>query len=152
MPVVVLETWIAAPIEACYELSLSVDAHTASMGGSNEQAVAGVTSGVMRLDDSVTWRAKHFGLTFKMTSRITEVDAPTRFVDEQVTGPFRSWRHEHRFVAADGGITMFDTVEFESPAGFIGTAVNRLILTRYMTHLLESRNRWLRDALTATSR
>jgi len=152
MPVVVLETWIAAPIEACYELSLSVDAHTASMSGSDERAVAGVTSGVMGLNDTVTWRAKHFGVTFKMTSRITEYDAPTRFVDEQVAGPFRTWRHEHRFVAADGGTTMFDTVQFESPAGLIGTAVNRLLLTRYMTHLLETRNRWLRDALTATSR
>ena len=45
MPSVRIETVIAAPAADCFGLSLSVDAHTASMGPSGEQAVAGVTSG-----------------------------------------------------------------------------------------------------------
>ena len=43
---------------------------------------------------------------------------------------------------------MTDRIEFEAPAGPIGRAVNRLVLTRYMTRLIEQRNRWLVDALT----
>lgn len=83
-----LETVISAPPAACFDLSLSVDAHTGSMAASGERAVAGVTSGVMKLGDTVTWRARHFGIAFRMTSAITEYQRPARFVDEQQRGPF----------------------------------------------------------------
>ncbi len=78
-----LDTVIAAPIGECLRLSLSVDAHAASMHASGEQAIRGVTSGVMKLGDQVTWRARHFGIVFQMTSAITEYQPPKRFVDEQ---------------------------------------------------------------------
>jgi len=140
-------TRIAAPVEACFELSLTVEAHTASMGDSGEQAIGGVTTGLMGPGDQVTWRARHFGVPFTMTSAITEYDSPHRFVDEQVRGPFRSWRHEHVFAPVPDGTLMTDRVEFASPAGPIGRLVNRLVLTRYMTALLEERNAWLRAEL-----
>jgi hypothetical protein len=78
-----LETLIAAPAPNCFDLSLSVEAHTDSMAESGERAIAGVTSGVMKLGDTVTWRARHFGITFRMTSAITEYQRPIRFVDER---------------------------------------------------------------------
>ena len=59
-----LDTVIAAPIGECFRLSLSVDVHAASMHASGEQAIGGVTSGVMKLGDQVTWRARHFGIVF----------------------------------------------------------------------------------------
>jgi ligand-binding SRPBCC domain-containing protein len=119
------------------------------MAGSSERAVAGITSGVMGLGDTVTWRARHFGVPFTMTSVISNYEAPHRFVDEQRSGPFRRWWHEHRFEEAESGTLMIDVVEFESPAGRIGRLVNALILTRYMTRLLEKRNVWLVGALSS---
>ncbi|MFI5624109.1 SRPBCC family protein [Nocardioides sp. NPDC051685] len=148
MPRIQLTTEISATPERCFELSLSVDAHRSSMSDSGERAVAGVTSGVMRLGDSVTWKARHFGLPITMTSVISEYDAPHRFVDAQRSGPFRRWWHEHRFEPTAGGTLMTDVVEFESPAGAVGRLVNVLVLTRYMTTLLERRNAWLADALS----
>lgn len=73
------------------------------MSDSNERAIDGVTTGHIGLGESVTWRARHFGTPFTMTSRVIELDRPRRFVDEQMRGPFRSFQHEHLFVAADGG-------------------------------------------------
>jgi len=146
----VLTTVIPASPGQCFELSLSVDAHTASMADSGERAVAGVVSGVMGLGDTVTWRARHFGIPFVMTSRISEHEAPNRFVDEQESGPFRRWRHEHRYESVPEGTLMTDTVEFESPAGPLGRAVDRLVLHRYLTRLLEQRNRWLAATLSPT--
>lgn len=64
--------------------------------------MGGVTAGRIGLGEEVTWRAVHFGLPFTMTSRVTELERPLRFVDEQVRGPFRSFRHEHRFEATGG--------------------------------------------------
>jgi len=149
VPTIVLTTEIPAAPEACFALSLSVDAHTASMRRSGERAVAGVTSGVMGPGDTVTWRARHFGVPIRMTSRISAHDAPHRFVDEQVAGPFRRWWHEHRFEGTPGGTRMTDTVEFAAPAGALGRWVERLVLTRYMTRLLRTRNDWLVATLTA---
>jgi hypothetical protein len=63
-----LDTVIAAPIGECFCLSLSVDAHAASMHASGEQAIRGVTSGVMKLGDQVTWRARHFGIVLQTVS------------------------------------------------------------------------------------
>jgi len=146
-----LETLIAAPIGECFDLSLSVDAHTASMRASGERAVSGVTSGVLRLGDTVTWRARHFGIVFRMTSAITEYDYPSRFVDEQQRGPFRQWRHEHTFTAMpDGKTQMIDVVEFKSPLGSAGSIADGLLLRHYLPRLLRQRNTWLKATLEAT--
>lgn len=66
-----------------------------------------------------------------------------------MSGPFQAWWHEHRF-DSDGQTTlMADLVEFEAPFGVLGRAVSAVCLTRYMTGLLEKRNRWLVEALTS---
>jgi ligand-binding SRPBCC domain-containing protein len=148
MPQIRLETIIRASPGACFELSLSVDAHSESMRQSGEKVVAGVTSGLMRLGDTVTWRARHFGIFFRMTSRISLYEAPHRFVDEQVSGPFASWRHEHRFEVIGAGTRMVDLVDFASPVGPVGRLVDRLVLAGYLTRLLQQRNRWLADELS----
>jgi ligand-binding SRPBCC domain-containing protein len=145
-----LETVIVAPIGDCFGLSLSVDAHTASMSGSGERAIGGVTSGAMELGDTVTWRARHFGVAFRMTAVITEYQYPSRFVDEQLHGPFRRWWHEHTFkTAANGETVMTDVVQFQSPLGPLGSLADRLVLDRYMPCLLRQRNAWLKATLEA---
>jgi ligand-binding SRPBCC domain-containing protein len=145
---ILLETVIAAPIGDCFDLSLSVDAHAASMRASSEQAIGGVTSGVMKLGDSVTWRARHFGIVFRMTSAITEYRPPERFVDEQQNGPFRRWWHEHTFTTLTNGQTqMIDVVRFQSPFGLLGYVADRVVLGYYMPHLLGQRNAWLKTTL-----
>ena len=118
------------------------------MRASGEQAIRGVSSGVMKLGDSVTWRARHFGIAFRMTSVITHYQPWGRFVDEQQRGPFRRWWHEHTFTAlADGQTQMTDVVEFESPFGLLGSVADRLVLDHYMPHLLQQRNQWLKTTL-----
>lgn len=148
MRTISIETTIAAPVVACFDLSLSVDAHTHSMAKSGERAVAGVTSGVLTLGDSVTWQARHFGIPFRMTAAITEYERPKRFVDEQRRGPFQRWRHEHTFTVLSPDQTlMVDRVEFRSPFGPIGWLAEVSLLYRYMTGLLRRRNDWLRSTL-----
>lgn len=143
----VLRTVIQAKAEECFRLSLSVDAHTASMGRSKERAVAGVTGGEMSLGDSVTWRAMHFGVPFRMTSAITAYDRPHRFVDQQARGPFREWWHEHTFIMQGGSTLMTDVVRYSAPAGPLGRLIDGLFLRSYMQRLLELRNAWLKSEL-----
>ena len=143
-----IDTDIAAPAEAVFDLSLSIDAHLGSMASSGERAIAGVTSGLIGLGETVTWQARHFGLPWRMTTKITEWDRPQWFVDEQVRGPFASYRHEHRFeTTATEGTRMHDRVVFRAPAGPLGTAVERLVLGTYLRNLITQRNAHLRAML-----
>lgn len=136
-------THTGIPKAQLFDLSRSIDAHKDSMAQSREQAVAGVTSGLISLGEEVTWRAWHFGLPLRMTSRITQMDAPDSFTDEQVKGPFRMFRHVHEFSQDSDGTMMIDRVEFEAPFGPVGRIVEKLILARYMRKLIEARNRHL---------
>jgi len=138
------ETFISAPRDLVFDLSLDVDAHRASMSASNERAIAGVTSGRIGLGEQVTWRATHFGIPFRMTSRVTALERPDRFVDEQVRGPFRSFHHEHVFEDAEDGTRMVDRVRFDAPLGPIGQLVERAVLGRYLPHLIEVRGAYLK--------
>jgi len=98
----------------------------------------------------VTWQARHLGLRWTLTSRIADFDRPNRFVDEQVSGPFASIRHEHRSVSAQGGTLMIDDWRHTAPFGLIGCVADVLVLRRVMTGLLRKRNAALaRGAETA---
>lgn len=133
-------TPISAPAEVVFDLSLDIDAHMASMADSKERAIGGVTSGLIGLGEEVTWRARHFGIPFTMTSRVTELHRPRRFVDEQQRGPFRRFHHEHLFESVDGGGTeMIDRLSFDAPVGVIGRIVERLVLGAYLRKLIEQR-------------
>lgn len=148
MPDLTLRTRIAAPPSDCFALALTVEAHTASLDGSGERAVAGRTSGRLRLGETVTWRATHFRVPFRMTVAITAYDAPHRFVDEQVRGPFGHWHHEHLFEPLQaGGTLMSDVISFRSPLGPLGRAVDAAVLARYLERLVAQRNAWLRARL-----
>ena len=97
MPIIRLETYIKAPIERVFDLSRSIDLHKISTAQTKEEAIAGVTSGLIDLEEWVTWKAKHLGVTQKLTSKITAFEAPHYFADEQVKGAFKSFKHEHYF-------------------------------------------------------
>ena len=51
-----LVTSIKAPAERCFDLARSIDLHMASTSGTGEQAIAGITSGLIGLGQEVTWR------------------------------------------------------------------------------------------------
>ncbi|WP_183575234.1 SRPBCC family protein [Mucilaginibacter sp. X5P1] len=141
MPTIELITEINAPIETVFNLSRSIDLHMESTKQTGERAIAGRTSGLIDLNENVTWRAKHFGIWQNLTSKITVFDFPYLFVDEMVNGAFKSFTHEHHFTMVDDKHTvMRDVFVFESPLGLLGKLVNRLVLKRYMTKLLAKRN------------
>ena len=92
-----LVTRIAAPVERCFDLARSIDLHMASTDRTGEQAIAGITSGLIGLEQEVTWSGRHFGVLITHTSQITEYDRPRYFQDCMVRGSFRSFFHDHLF-------------------------------------------------------
>ena len=63
------------------------------------------------------------GIPVRWRSRITVWEPPERFVDEQVRGPYRLWRHEHTFEERDGGTVVRDRVHYAVPFDFLVHAV-----------------------------
>lgn len=140
MPVIYLETFIDAPIEKCFDLARSIDLHMESTKHTGETAIAGKTSGIIELNETVTWRAKHFGIWQTLTSKIIEMERPQYFVDEMVQGAFKAFRHEHRFESVADRTKMIDIFDYTSPLGLLGKLADRLFLKSYMRRLLIKRN------------
>lgn len=147
-----LERVIAAPVERVFSLSLDVGVHVDSMTAHDERIAGGVRSGQMTDGDTVTWDARHFGIRFRMTSLVFDLDAPHAFSDRQIRGPFAEFRHRHSFEpvpvpeAADGrGTVMRDEIVFRSPFGPLGRLVDALVMKRHLIRLIERRN----DSLAA---
>ncbi|MEM1211334.1 MAG: SRPBCC family protein [Planctomycetota bacterium] len=140
MTELIVITDMRAPIGRCFDLSRSIDAHVATVEGTGERAVAGRTSGLIALGESVTWEARHFGVRQRLTSRITAMDRPTFFQDRMERGAFRSFEHDHMFEERGEGVTrMTDVLRFSAPGGLIGWGFERLVLGWYLRRFLTER-------------
>jgi ligand-binding SRPBCC domain-containing protein len=136
-----LSTSIAAPRERVFDLTRSIDLHTRSLSWTREVPVAGRTSGLIGLGETVTWRAWHLGVRQRLTSRISAYDRPAYFQDVMVSGAFAWMEHDHWFDAApDGGTVLRDEFRFAAPLGALGRIAEAVVLRRYMTRFLERRN------------
>jgi ligand-binding SRPBCC domain-containing protein len=147
MVTIELRTFIAAPPGRVFDLSRSIDLHTRSMARTGEEAVAGRTSGLIGLGETVTWRARHLGVRQRLSIRISGYERPRWFRDELVRGAFATMVHDHHFDAAEGGTEMRDVFRFSAPAGPLGRLLERWVLTAYMTRLLEDRNAAIKAAV-----
>lgn len=145
MPKIILEININAPREIVFDLARSIDFHKESTKHTKEEAIAGRTSGLLELGESVTWRAKHFGFWLELESKITEFDSPNYFVDEMVKGNFKSFKHKHIFEIKGDKTVMTDIFNYKSPLGFLGKLADILFLKRYMTKFLSTRNTILKE-------
>jgi ligand-binding SRPBCC domain-containing protein len=145
MPVILLSTWIKAPRARVFDLARSIDAHQESAEGTGERAVAGLTTGLIGMNQEVTWEAHHFGFKQRLTVRITAFEPPGHFQDVMVKGAFKRMSHDHTFFQTSSGTHMEDRFEFESPLGVFGWVVDCLFLRRYMRRFLIERNRRLKQ-------
>ena len=145
MPIIELTTIIDADINICFDLARSIDLHSISTKKTKEQAIAGVTTGLIGFNETVTWQATHFGVRQKLTSRITAYERPFHFRDEQVKGAFDYIKHDHLFRTYNNTTIMTDRFDFGSPLGILGNIFNRLVLTTYLKKFLEKRNQVIKE-------
>lgn len=145
MAVIHLETAIDAPRERVFDLARSIDVHQDSMKGTDEHAVAGVTSGLIGLGQEVTWEARHLCVTQNLRVKIIQFDRPRHFQDVMLSGAFGHMKHDHVFEDRHEKTMMIDHFDFQSPLGWLGHIFDRLFLTGYMRHLLIKRNAVLKQ-------
>jgi ligand-binding SRPBCC domain-containing protein len=145
-----LTTPISGPIERCFDLARCIDLHVASSGGTGESAIAGVTTGLIGLDETVTWKGRHLGLLLTHQSLITAYDRPRHFQDSMLRGAFRSYIHDHYFDLREGGTVMTDVMQFTAPLSLLGRLAEVLVLERHMRVFLEHRNDFVKQVAEST--
>lgn len=74
----------------------------------------------MRAGIDIGYELKLHGVKLSWAARITRLDPPRLFEDEQVRGPYAYWKHLHEFEEKDGGTIVRDTVRYRLPFGLLG--------------------------------
>ena len=88
----------------------------------------------------IDYRLRIHGLPLRWRSRITLWEPPLRFVDEQIRGPYRRWRHEHSFEQVDGGTLCRDIVDYAVPGGWL---LHELLVRRDLLRIFRFRQQQL---------
>ena len=145
MTTINLTTKINAPKKIVFDASRNIDIHQKSASKSHERAIAGVTSGLINLNETVTWRGKHFGFYLTHKSRITTMELHDYFVDEMEEGKFKTFKHEHFFEEKNGVTIMTDKLQYETPFGIFGKLFDTLFLKNHLIHFLLERNKILKE-------
>jgi ligand-binding SRPBCC domain-containing protein len=144
MTTIHLITEINAPIETIFNKSRNITVHIETASKTNEKAIAGRTSGLIELNETVTWQGIHFSLKLQHQSKITQMQFPNNFTDEMVKGCFKSFKHEHSFTHKNGITIMEDKLMYETPFRIFGKLFDRLFLKRYLSNFLTYRNEVLK--------
>jgi ligand-binding SRPBCC domain-containing protein len=131
--------------EVVFNLSRSIDLHFISTSKTNEKAIAGKTSGLINLHETITWEANHLFKKRYFTSKITAFDFPFSFTDEMQKGDLKSFSHQHIFEEKDGGTLMTDIIHLEAPFGWLGKFVLWVFLKQYFKNLLVERNEVIKE-------
>jgi len=87
------------------------------------------------IDYELAWH----GIPVRWTTLIEEWCPPIKFVDVQLKGPYRLWRHTHSFEACDGGTLIRDTVQYAVPAGVLGDLFAGWLVRRDVERIFDYR-------------
>lgn len=75
----------------------------------------------------IDYRLRLFGVPLLWKTRIAVWEPPYRFVDEQLSGPYHTWVHTHRFSPVENSTLMEDEVLYQLPLRPLGEAAHPLV-------------------------
>ena len=87
----------------------------------------------------IDYKLRLFQIPFYWRTRIDLFEAPTRFADRQIRGPYRHWYHTHDFREIPGGTEMRDHVEYALPFGLLGRLTHGLAIQRMLDRIFDYR-------------
>lgn len=86
-----------------------------------------------------------FGIKMNWMTEIGHVKEPDYFVDEQRTGPFALWHHQHHFKTVKGGVLMTDLLNYAVPYGILGRIANTLLVEKQVKNIFVYRTKAIND-------
>ncbi|MCU1294911.1 MAG: hypothetical protein JWP08_3761 [Bryobacterales bacterium] len=140
MEIIRLGTWIDAPVERCFLLSLSIDLHVASARSVRDKTGANAMQGTIGEGDTLTFNGNHFGFRWRHTSVIEKLRPHSYYRDVMIDGPFQRFEHDHYFAPMDDGTRMRDEVRFSASGGLWRRLTTRMFLRKQLKAFLMERN------------
>lgn len=100
-----------------------------------------LTPGPIRIaaGTNIRYRLGWHGIPVTWTTEIKLWEPPFRFVDVQLSGPYRLWHHAHRFESRGGGTLMTDVVRYRLPFGIIARAMHAIKVRRDVERIFDYR-------------
>jgi ligand-binding SRPBCC domain-containing protein len=140
MEIIRLGTWIDAPVERCFLLSLSVDLHVASARSTRKDASTEAVTGTVGEGDTLTFKGQHFGMRGRHTTLIEKLRPHAYYRDVMISGPFQHFEHDHHFATMDDGTRMRDEIRFSAGSGLFSRLATRMFLRKRLKAFLIERN------------
>jgi ligand-binding SRPBCC domain-containing protein len=140
-----LTTFIAAPVERVFDLSRHLALYRLVFQSRKEKLTSGAASTLIAKGETVSIIAKHAGRSRMIMLKVTSLQRPAMFVEEQVKGDLQSFRHEHHFKPVDNGTILIDIVEFGLPKDIIGKVFGKMYFRKYIEELIKKRTELVRS-------
>ena len=84
-------------------------------------------------------------IPMKWKTLISAWEPPFRFVDEQLSGPYVTWIHEHKFEYSGQKTKMTDTIQYVAPGLFLEPIVHNLFIKSKVNQIFEYREKRLKE-------
>lgn len=88
----------------------------------------------------IDYRIKIFGIPVKWKTEITCWQPPHRFIDEQLKGPYKIWKHEHQFIEHDNQTKMIDRVQYQVPGWFLSPIIHNFFVRKAIKNIFKFRS------------
>jgi len=91
------------------------------------------------------------GIKMNWVTEITHVSKGSYFVDEQRSGPYKMWHHEHWLEEIEGGVIMRDRVTYIPPLGILGKIANYIFIKKQLEDIFEFRKNKMNELFNSLS-
>ncbi len=93
----------------------------------------------LRVGTLIEYRLRVRRVPLRWVTRIEEWEENRSFVDRQLRGPYRLWRHRHEFASVPGGTRVRDQVEYALPLGPLGRLAHLAFVRRDLVTIFDYR-------------
>lgn len=133
------EQWLDRPIDQVF--AFFSDANNLEAVTPRQLKFRILTAGPVRMEAGarIDYRLTLHGVPLHWATLIERWEPPHEFVDVQLRGPYRAWRHTHRFQEEGRGTRIIDDVDYELPLGPLGRVVNALWARREVAKIFSYR-------------
>jgi len=94
---------------------------------------------------TIDYSIRLHGISLKWNTQIIDWDPPHHFVDLQLKGPYKFWRHIHHFEQTDSGTVMQDTVEYLVPGKMLAPLFHFLFVQKDLERIFDYREKMLAE-------
>ena len=95
----------------------------------------------------ISYKIKPFKLVvLNWVTEISQIKEGSYFIDNQISGPYKMWHHEHHFKSnADGTTEIIDKVKYKVPFYILGRLMHKIFIRRKLLDIFIFRQKKINE-------